>query len=222
MNRPAGNTARILGAALRALLVLTVLCGVLYPLAVTGLAQGLFPHRANGSEASESGRVIGSSLIGQRYDRPSEPGRAAEPDLGWFQPRPSGGLSGNTLNTQYRLLVSGATNLAGDNARLIASVEAARAAVVRDNSVPGHPVRPPDVPPDAVTSSGSGLDPDISPAYARLQVRRVAERRHLPVGEVTKLVERHTQGRVLGFVGEPRVNVLALNSALRELVGRRP
>ncbi|MEW1719168.1 potassium-transporting ATPase subunit C [Streptomyces sp. NPDC093109] len=222
MNSSAGNAARILGASLRALLALTVLCGVLYPLAVTGLAQGLFPHRANGSEVTESGRVIGSSLIGQRYDLPTEPGRstAPAPDLKWFQPRPSDGLSGNTLNTRYRLLVSGATNLAGDNAKLIASVKAARAAVVRDNSTPGHPVGPADVPPDAVTSSGSGLDPDISPAYALLQTRRVAERNHLPVGEVRKLVERHIQGRALGFVGEPRVNVLALNSALREL-GRR-
>ncbi|MFJ2440092.1 MULTISPECIES: potassium-transporting ATPase subunit C [unclassified Streptomyces] len=220
MNSSAGNTARLLGAGLRALLVLTVLCGVLYPLAVTGLAQGLFPHQANGSEVRQAGKVVGSSLIGQRYDLPLKKGQSSpEPDLKWFQPRPSNGLGTNSVNTQYRLLLSGATNLSGDNAKLIASVKAARAAVVRDNSTPGHPVRPADVPPDAVTSSGSGLDPDISPAYARLQVHRVAERNHLSVPEVRRLVEEHTKQRVLGFVGEPRVNVLALNIALRELTG---
>ncbi|MFJ2114913.1 potassium-transporting ATPase subunit C, partial [Streptomyces sp. NPDC087850] len=198
MNSSAGNTARLLGAGLRALLVLTVLCGVLYPLAVTGLAQGLFPHQANGSEVRQAGKVVGSSLIGQRYDLPLKKGQSSpEPDLKWFQPRPSNGLGTNSVNTQYRLLLSGATNLSGDNAKLIASVKAARAAVVRDNSTPGHPVRPADVPPDAVTSSGSGLDPDISPAYARLQVHRVAERNHLSVPEVRRLVEEHTKQRVL-------------------------
>lgn len=228
MNNSAGNALRLLGAGLRALLALTVLCGVLYPLAVTGLAQGLFPHQANGSEVTESGRasdgesgrVVGSSLIGQRYDLPPKKGRETPaPDLKWFQPRPSGGLGTNSLNTRYRLILSGATNLAGDNRELIKSVEDAKAAVVEDNSTPGYRVRSAAVPPDAVTSSGSGLDPDISPAYARLQVHRVAERNHLSVGRVERLVGDHTEQRVLGFVGEPRVNVLALNTALRELVG---
>lgn len=114
--------------------------------------------------------------------------------------------------------MSGASNLAGDNPELIHRVTDARAAVVRDNSVPGHPVDPAAVPPDAVTSSGSGLDPDISPAYADLQVRRVAARNHLDAGQVAALVERHTEGRALGFIGEPRVNVLRLNIALRQLV----
>ncbi|GAA1157337.1 potassium-transporting ATPase subunit C [Streptomyces hebeiensis] len=218
MNGSAGGAARLFAASLRALLVLTVLCGVLYPLAVTGVAQGLFPHRANGSEIRERGTVVGSSLIGQRYDLPRAKGRKAPaPDLRWFQPRPSDGLSDNTVNTRYRLLVSGATNRAGDDKELIRSVREARAAVVRDNSIPGHPVRPSAVPPDAVLSSGSGLDPDISPAYAHLQVRRVAERNHLPVERVERLVDEHTRQRVLGFMGEPRVNVLELNVALREL-----
>ena len=142
----------------------------------------------------------------------------AAPDLKWFQPRPSNGLGTNSVNTQYKLILSGATNRSGDNKDLIDWVTAAKAAVVKDNSVPGHPVSPSDVPADAVTSSGSGLDPAISPQYAQIQVRRVAERNHLGVDQVEKLVEQHTDGRILGFVGEPRVNVLQLNIALKELV----
>lgn len=219
MNNSVGNSARLLWAGLRALLVLTVVCGVLYPLAVTGIAQGLMPGRANGSEISSQGKVVGSGLIGQRYDLPLKKGQETpDPDLKWFQPRPSNGLGTNSVNTQYSLLVSGATNRSGDSKELIDWVTAAKAAVVKDNSVPGHPVRPAQVPADAVTSSGSGLDPDISPAYAQLQVRRVAERNHLDAGRVAKLVERHTDGRILGFAGEPRVNVLRLNVALRQLV----
>ncbi|MEU8630045.1 potassium-transporting ATPase subunit C [Streptomyces sp. NPDC048669] len=219
MNNSVGNSARLLWAGLRALLVLTVVCGVLYPLAVTGIAQGLMPGRANGSEISSQGEVVGSELIGQRYDLPLKKGQETpDPDLKWFQPRPSNGLGTNSVNTQYSLLVSGATNRSGDSKELIDWVTAAKAAVVRDNSVPGHPVRPAQVPADAVTSSGSGLDPDISPAYAQLQVRRVAERNQLDAGQVAELVERHTDGRILGFAGEPRVNVLRLNVALRQLV----
>ncbi|MET8745188.1 MULTISPECIES: potassium-transporting ATPase subunit C [unclassified Streptomyces] len=219
MNNSVANTARLLWAGLRALLVLTVVCGVLYPLAVTGVAQGIFPDKANGSEITENGKVVGSELIGQRYDLPLKKGQeTAAPDLKWFQPRPSNGLGTNSVNTQYKLILSGATNRSGDNKELIDWVKAAKAAVVKDNSVPGHPVSPSDVPADAVTSSGSGLDPAISPAYAQLQVRRVAERNHLPVDRVEKLVEQHTDGRILGFVGEPRVNVLQLNIALKQLV----
>ncbi|MEU0634579.1 potassium-transporting ATPase subunit C [Streptomyces sp. NPDC005989] len=218
MNNSVANTARLLWAGLRALLVLTVVCGVLYPLAVTGVAQGIFPDKANGSEITENGKVVGSELIGQRYDLPLKKGQeTAAPDLKWFQPRPSNGLGTNSVNTQYKLILSGATNRSGDNKELIDWVKAAKAAVVKDNSVPGHPVSPSDVPADAVTSSGSGLDPAISPAYAQLQVRRVAERNHLPVDRVEKLVEQHTDGRILGFVGEPRVNVLQLNIALKQL-----
>ncbi|MFI2316207.1 potassium-transporting ATPase subunit C [Streptomyces sp. CB00072] len=218
-NNSVSSTARVLGAGLRALLVLTLVCGVLYPLAVTGVAQALFHDKANGSEIKDSGgRVVGSSLIGQRYDLPPKDGEESPaPDLKWFQPRPSNGLGSNSVNTQYSLILSGATNRSGDNKELVQWVTDAKAAVVKDNSTPTYEVKPADVPADAVTSSGSGLDPDISPAYAELQVHRVAEKNNLDVKEVEDLVADHTTGRLLGFMGEPRVNVLELNTALRGL-----
>jgi potassium-transporting ATPase KdpC subunit len=209
MNNSLSKTGRLLGAGLRALLVLTLVTGVIYPLAVTGVAQALFHHKANGSEISYDGKVVGSSLIGQHgYS------------LDYFQPRPARGLGENSVNTRYTLILSGATNLSADNKKLIASVEEAKAKVVKDNSVPGHTVEPSQVPADAVTSSGSGLDPDISPAYADLQIHRVAERNGLTVAQVRKLVDEHTEGRTLGFIGEPRVNVLELNIALKELLAK--
>ncbi|MGW4056601.1 potassium-transporting ATPase subunit C [Streptomyces sp. NPDC004779] len=211
MNNSAANTGRVLWAGLRALLVLTVITGVLYPLAVTGIAQVAFPGKANGSEIEVDGKVVGSELIGQTY----LDGDA--PDLRWFQPRPSNGLGTNSVNTQYKLILSGATNRSGDNEDLIKWVTDAKAAVVKDNSVAGYTVEPSDVPADAVTSSGSGLDPHISPEYAKLQVHRVAEKNKLTVAQVDKLVADHTDDRILGFIGEPRVNVLELNIALKEL-----
>ncbi|RKT03314.1 K+-transporting ATPase ATPase C chain [Streptomyces sp. 3211.6] len=222
MNNSVGNTARLLGAGLRALLVLTVVCGVLYPLAVTGIAQVAFGDQANGSEIKDrNGQVVGSSLIGQTYDlpkqNPDDPEEAARPDLKWFQPRPSNGLGSNSVNTQYSLILSGATNKAADNPDLVKLVKDAKAAVVADNTTASYTVKPEDVPADAVTSSGSGLDPDISPAYARLQIHRVAERNRLDVKQVEELVADHTTGRTLGFMGEPRVNVLELNTALKAL-----
>ncbi|MEU9672424.1 potassium-transporting ATPase subunit C [Streptomyces parvus] len=218
-NNTVSSTARVLGAGLRALLVLTLVCGGLYPLAVTGAAQALFSDRANGSEIKDAnGRVVGSSLIGQRYDLPLKEGEESPaPDLKWFQPRPSNGLGTNSVNTQYSLLVSGATNRSGDNEELIRWVKDAKAAVVKDNSTATYQVNPTDIPPDAVTSSASGLDPHISPAYAGLQVHRVAEKNGLDVKKVEDLVKDHTTGRLLGFMGEPRVNVLELNTALRDL-----
>ncbi|MEV5356237.1 potassium-transporting ATPase subunit C [Streptomyces sp. NPDC086081] len=219
MNNSVSNTARLLWAGLRALLVLTLVTGVLYPLAVTGVAQGLFHDKANGSEVTADGRVVGSSLIGQAYDLPLKAGQQTPAaDLKWFQGRPRNGLGTNSVNTRYRLLLSGATNRAGDNQQLIQWVKDARAAVVRDNSTATYRVKPSRIPADAVTSSGSGLDPDISPQYADIQVHRVAERNGLPTARVKKLVDEHTEGRTLGFLGEPRVNVLALNIALKELV----
>ncbi|MEU7303902.1 potassium-transporting ATPase subunit C [Streptomyces sp. NPDC007206] len=234
MNNSFVNTARLLGAALRALLVLTVLTGVIYPLAVTGVSQTLFQDKANGSEITAHGKVAGSSLIGQSYTRPLKKGQQTpQADLMWFQGRPADGLGANSVNTRYKLILSGATNLSADSGAvhgacpaqpadgtLCAQVLAARAAVVKDNSVPGYPVKPSDVPADAVTSSGSGLDPDISPAYAELQVHRVAARNHLPVATVEELVRDHTTGRTLGFIGEPRVNVLELNIALKDLTAK--
>ncbi|MGI5194857.1 potassium-transporting ATPase subunit C [Streptomyces sp. CA-288835] len=209
MNNSVTNTARLLGAGLRALLVLTLVCGVLYPLAITGVAQALFNDKANGSEIKSDGKVVGSSLIGQQgYS------------LDYFQPRPANGLGENSVNTQYKLILSGATNRAGDNPELIKWVREAKAKVVKDNSTADYKVKPSQVPADAVTSSGSGLDPDISPAYADLQVHRVAERNGLSVAQVQKLVDEHTEGRTLGFMGEPRVNVLELNIALKDLVAK--
>ncbi|MGW4626640.1 potassium-transporting ATPase subunit C [Streptomyces rubiginosohelvolus] len=220
-NNTVSSTARVLGAGLRALLVLTLVCGVIYPLAVTGVAQALFSNQANGSEIKDKeGQVVGSSLIGQRYDLPLKEGEESPaPDLKWFQPRPSNGLGTNSVNTQYSLLLSGATNRSGDNEELIQWMKDAKAAVVKDNSTATYKVNPADVPPDAVTSSGSGLDPHISPAYAELQAHRVAEKNGLDVKKVESLVADHTTDRMLGFMGEPRVNVLELNTALRDLSG---
>ncbi|MDQ0578484.1 potassium-transporting ATPase subunit C [Streptomyces rishiriensis] len=221
MNHSVTNTARLLWAGLRALLVLTVVTGILYPLAVTGVAQGLFPGKANGSEIKADGKVVGSSLIGQAYNLPLKKGQETpEPDLKWFQGRPRNGLGTNSVNTRYTLILSGATNRSGDNFDLIKWVKDAKAAVIKDNSTTDYKVEPSDVPADAVTSSGSGLDPDISPAYADLQVHRIAEKNGLSVAQVHKLVDEHTDDRILGFMGEPTVNVLELNVALKKLVAR--
>jgi K+-transporting ATPase ATPase C chain len=206
MNNSLKNTARLLGAGLRALLVLSVVTGVLYPLALTGIAQGLFAGKANGSEIKADGKVVGSSLIGQQSY-----------SLDYFQPRPANGLGTNSVNTQYKLILSGATNRSADNADLIKWVKEAKAKVVKDNSTGDYRVKPSRIPADAVTSSGSGLDPDISPQYADLQIHRVAARNGLSLAQVRRLVDDHTAGRTLGFIGEPRVNVLELNIALREL-----
>jgi len=221
MNNSVSNTLRLLGAGLRALLVLTLVTGVIYPLVVTGVAQALFHDKANGSEVKADGKVVGSSLIGQSYNLPLKKGQQTpDPDLKWFQGRPVNGLGSNSVNTQYKLLLSGATNLSADNKDLIKQVNDAKAAVIKDNSVPGYTVRASEVPADAVTSSGSGLDPDISPAYAEIQVHRIAAKNGLSVAQVEKLVKDHTRGRTLGFMGEPRVNVLELNIALKDLVAK--
>ncbi|MEV0555648.1 potassium-transporting ATPase subunit C [Streptomyces sp. NPDC050597] len=221
MNNSVTNTARLLWAGLRALLVLTVVTGILYPLAITGVAQGIFPGKANGSEIKADGKVVGSSLIGQAYNLPLKKGQETpEPDLKWFQGRPQNGLGTNSVNTHYKLILSGATNRSGDNADLIKWVKDAKAAVIKDNSTSDYKVKASDVPADAVTSSGSGLDPDISPAYADIQVHRIAEKNGLSVARVQKLVDEHTDGRILGFMGEPTVNVLKLNIALKELVAK--
>jgi potassium-transporting ATPase KdpC subunit len=221
MNNSVTNTARLLWAGLRALLVLTVVTGILYPLAITGIAQGIFPGKANGSEIKADGKVVGSSLIGQSYNLPLKKGQETpEPDLKWFQGRPQNGLGTNSVNTQYKLILSGATNRSGDNAELIKWVKDAKAAVIKDNSVNGYTVKPSDVPADAVTSSASGLDPDISPEYADIQIHRIAAKNGLSVEQVRKLVDGHTDGRVLGFMGEPTVNVLELNIALKELLAK--
>ncbi|KPC59609.1 potassium-transporting ATPase subunit C [Streptomyces chattanoogensis] len=219
MNNSVSNTARLIGAGLRALLVLTVICGVIYPLVVTGVAQAAFHDKANGSEVTSHGKVVGSSLIGQRYDKGTDKAGNPVPDLKFFQPRPSAGLGSNKtngVNTQYDLQVSGASNLGASNTDLVKAVKERKKWVATTYGVPESKV-----PADAVTSSGSGLDPDISPEYARLQAARVARENHLPAGKVEQLVKDHTDGRTLGFLGEPRVNVLELNIALKDLAQSR-
>nr|WP_040899911.1 potassium-transporting ATPase subunit KdpC [Streptomyces auratus] len=216
MNNSVRNTARLMGAGLRALLVLTLVCGVIYPLVVTGVAQAAFPGRANGSEVSSHGKVVGSALLGQRYDKGKDKEGKPVPDLKFFQPRPSAGLGSNRtngVNTQYDLQVSGASNLGASNTDLVKAVKERKRWVSETYGVPQSKV-----PADAVTSSGSGLDPDISPAYAELQADRVAKENRLPADVVRRLVKSRTDGRALGFMGEPRVNVLELNVALRDLV----
>ncbi|QLE74371.1 potassium-transporting ATPase subunit KdpC [Streptomyces rectiverticillatus] len=212
MNTSVHSTARLLGAGLRALLVLTVVCGVIYPLVVTGIAQAAFHDKANGSEVKAGGRSVGSERLGQAFnlDKKDKDGNPL-PDPKFFQPRPSA-AGPNAENTQYKLIVSGASNLAADSKTLLNAVEQRRTDVAAFNRV-----SPSAVPVDALTSSASGLDPDISPAYARLQAKRVAEANGLPAGKVEKLVEDHVDGRILGFMGEERVNVLKLNIALQEL-----
>lgn len=197
-------------SALRMLLVLTVITGVLYPLAVTGVAQAAFHHQAGGSVVTDNGRAVGSSLVGQNFDlprkNPDDPDEAARPDPEYFQPRPSAG--------SYDPLASGASNLGPDNPDLVRAIKDRRAAVAAFDGV-----RPEDVPADALTASGSGLDPDISVAYAYEQVKRVATARGLSQERVHSLVAGHIHGRDLGFLGEPRVNVLDLNRALDGLPG---
>ncbi|MFV8132520.1 potassium-transporting ATPase subunit KdpC [Streptomyces syringium] len=212
MNNSVSSTFRVMGAGLRALLVLTLVCGVIYPLVVTGVAQAVFHDKANGSEVTVDGRSVGSERLGQRYDldRKDKDGNPL-PDPKFFQPRASA-AGANTENTQYKIVVSGASNLAADSKVLLTSVEQRRADVAAFNGV-----SPSSVPVDALTASASGLDPDISPEYARLQAERVAKANGLPAAAVRKLVEDHTDGRILGFMGNERVNVLKLNIALRKL-----
>lgn len=187
------NTLRQSLAGLRLLIAFTVLLGLAYPLALTGVGQVVFHHEANGSIVQLSGKEVGSSLIGQDF-------RGEQ----WFHSRPSAG--------DYDALASGATNLGPSSPELLKSIEKAKAAIAKDDGV-----APSDVPADAVTSSGSGLDPDISPAYAAIQVARVARARGLSTAEVSRLVAEHTEGRNLGFLGEPVVNVLDLNIALQRV-----
>lgn len=174
-------------------IVTTVLLGLIYPLAVTGLSQVLFPAKANGQLIVHDGQVIGSRIIGQPFNGPA-----------YFHSRPS------AAGTGYDAANSGGTNLGPTNRALIDRVNNNAAALAAEN--PGTPV-----PVDLVTTSASGLDPDITPAAAYFQVRRVASERHLPEGRVRNLVQAHLEGRQLGFLGEPRVNVLELNLALDEM-----
>lgn len=207
-------TFRQFGVATRALIVFTIGLGVIYPLAMTGAAQVLFHDNANGSVVQVNGKDVGSDLIGQAYtkqavkdgkpevDADGAPVMVADPL--WFQTRPSA--------VDYDSMGSSASQLGPNNADLLAAVQERRKAVADLEGVD-----PSQVPPDAVTASGSGLDPQISPAYAALQVNRVARERGLDVAKVKQLVEDNTKGRTLGFLGEPRVNVVTLNNDLAAL-----
>jgi K+-transporting ATPase ATPase C chain len=184
---------RQLVPAVVAFLAFTVLTGVAYPLVVTGIAQVAFPHRADGSLVDRDGTVVGSRLIGQKFA-----------SLRYFHPRPSAAGDG------YDAMASAASNFGPTNQAYLADVRQRIGAYRSENGLAaGVPV-----PVDAVTASGSGLDPDISPANARAQAGRVARARGLSRAEVLALVAAHTDGRSLGFLGEPAVNVLELNLAL--------
>jgi K+-transporting ATPase ATPase C chain len=182
-------------SSLRISVVLFIICGGLYPLIVTGIGQVLFPYQANGSIITgKDGNPIGSEHIAQAFDK----------DI-YFHPRPSAAGPDGYSATQ-----SGGSNLGPTNANLISSVKERVVAYRAENGLtPDMPV-----PADAVTASGSGLDPDISPANAYLQVHRVAVARNLPEEQVRTIVAQHIEGRTLGLFGEPRVNVLRLNLAL--------
>jgi K+-transporting ATPase ATPase C chain len=198
-------------AALRALLVFTVLCGIIYPVVMFGVAQVAFHNQANGSTVSYNGKVVGSSLLCQEFVDAK-----GNPLPQYFQPRPSN-ASNPASKTDYGCDpgFSGAANLGPNNPTLVKIVQQTKAQVAQFNGV-----SPASVPPDAVTSSGSGLDPDISPQYADIQVNRVAKARHLSPSVVQALVAKNVQGRTIGFLGEPRVNVLNLNIALDKLPAR--
>jgi K+-transporting ATPase ATPase C chain len=199
-------STRTIGAATESLLqhirtavmmvvVLTVLLGIVYPLLMTGIAQVVFPNQANGSLIRDSsGTVIGSSLLGQNFSSPK-----------YFHPRPSAAGSDG-----YDATSSGGSNLGPTNQKLIDAVTDRTAAYRAENGL-ADDAR---VPVDAVTTSASGLDPDISPANALLQAPRVARERNMSADQVRALVNQLTEGRTFGVLGEPRVNVLKLNLAL--------
>ena len=196
MSAPLSRSGRQLIAAVRALLVATVVLGLAYPLLMTGVAQLIAPDRADGSLVSADGQVVGSSLVGQAFTDD-----AGDPLPQYFQSRPSAG--------DYDGTASGGSNLGPNSEELVGLVTDRRAAVAALEGVPES-----EVPADAVTASASGLDPDISPAYAAIQVQRVAEERGASVADVQLLVDQATSGRDLGFIGAPTVRVLELNLAL--------
>jgi potassium-transporting ATPase KdpC subunit len=191
---------RDLVTSVLAILVLTVLLGVAYPLVVTGIAQVGFPGRANGSKITVNGRVVGSRLIGQDF----------RGERRYFQARPS-------TATGYDAAATAFTNLGPNSQKARASFRASLRAYLARERPYDRSLTSARVPIDAVTSSASGIDPQISPANAHIQARRVATVRHVPLAVVDRLIARHTDGRFLGVLGEPGVNVLELNLALDHL-----
>jgi K+-transporting ATPase ATPase C chain len=181
------------GVALRVMILMTVVLGLIYPLFIMGIGQVAFHSQANGSLIYRDGKLVGSSLIGQDF------GTSAK----YFWSRPS------AAGTGYDPTASGASNLSLDNPVLINEIKQRQTVIAKADGVPVS-----EIPADAVMASASDLDPQISPAYAAIQVDRVAKARDLPVSVVKALVAKYTQGRTLGLLGEPRVNVLELNLAL--------
>jgi K+-transporting ATPase ATPase C chain len=196
------GTTRQYWVALRAMVVLTIVLGIIYPIVITGIGL-LAPSQANGSLLTVGGKTVGSSLIGQSFT--DKKGNALPQ---WFQSRPSAAGDG------YDGGASSGSNQGTESPTLIKAIKDRKAAIAKSDGV-----SPSSIPADALTASGSGLDPDISPTYANEQVNRVAAARNLPVAEVSKLVADNTEGRELGYIGDPVVNVLRLNIALAALKG---
>jgi K+-transporting ATPase ATPase C chain len=194
-------------AAFRMLLAFTVLTGIIYPVVMWGISQAAFKNQADGSLVTYNGKVVGSSLLCQEFVDAK-----GNPLPQYFQPRPSA-ASSSSIKTDYGCDpgFSGAANLGPNNPTLLTTVKQLQQQISAFDHVPVS-----QIPPDAVTSSGSGLDPDISPQNADIQVDRVATARHVSPAQIMALVQQYTQGRTLGFLGEPRVDVLNLNLALDE------
>jgi K+-transporting ATPase ATPase C chain len=204
MNRlPTWVRQHIVG--LRVLLLFTVICGIVYPLVMTGIAQVAFHKQADGSLVSSNGRTVGSSLLCQEFT-----GAKGNPLPQYFQPRPSSAVNPAAkndygCNAEY----SAASNLGPTNSDLIQAIKQRQKQIESFDHV-----KVSQIPPDAVTASGSGLDPGISPQNAAIQVDRIAAARNTSPAAVQALVKQYTEGRPLGFLGEPQVNVLLLNIAL--------
>ena len=194
--------------ALRGLLVFTVICGIIYPVAMWGIAQVAFKNQADGSLVSYNGHVVGSSLLCQEFVDAK-----GNPLPQYFQPRPSFAIvSGNKNDFGCDPLFSSASNYGPTNPTQVQLIQQRQKQISAFDHVPIS-----QIPSDAVTASGSGLDPNISPANAYMQVPRVAAARHLPEAEVRNLVTENITGRTLGFLGQPTVNVLTLNMLLDQL-----
>jgi potassium-transporting ATPase KdpC subunit len=206
MNHLPGSVRQLI-AAFRGLLIFTVICGIAYPLVIFGIGQVAFNKQANGSTVSFHGKVVGSSLLCQEFVDAK-----GNPLPQYFQPRPSAATSGASNDYGCDPLYSSATNLGPDNPKLVTLIKQRQAQISAFDHVPVSAI-----PADAVTASGSGLDPDISPQNAAIQVDRVAAARHISPAQVRALVQKYSSGRKLGFIGEPVVNVLLLNIALDKM-----
>ena len=194
-------------AALRLLLIFTVITGIIYPVFMFGIAQAAFKNQADGSMVTSHGRVVGSSLLCQEFVDAK-----GNPLPQYFQPRPSDAVvSGAKNDFGCDPLYSSASNLGPNNPALVQLIKQRQQQIAKFDHVSIS-----QIPADAVTASGSGLDPDISPQNAAIQVDRVAAARHISPAQVRALVAQNTDGRTLGFLGEPRVNVLTLNIALNQ------